>query len=57
MITLETNDQFLSEDDLNLRDLSWEELLCAWDVWLRNASATDEEDAAEYSHGGFMRIE
>ncbi len=56
-MTPEPIDQFLSEDDLNLRDLSWDELLEQWDAWLRAASATDEEDTHDYSHGVFMRLE
>jgi len=56
MIAAEPTDQFLSEDDLNLRDLSWEELLVQWDAWLRAASATDTEDAGEYEHGVFVRL-
>ena len=48
-------DQFLSEDDLDLQNLSWEELLAQWDAWLRAASATDGEDADRYSHGVFLR--
>ncbi len=51
-LTSET-DQFLSEEDLDLRNLTWEELLAVWDAWLRQASATDEEDAHLYSHGVF----
>jgi hypothetical protein len=52
----DTADQFLSEDDLDLRNLSWEELLGQWDAWLRAASVTDEEDAREYEHGVFQRL-
>lgn len=46
-------DQFLSEEDLDLRHLSWEELLRVWDEWLRQAATTDEQDAHLYSHGVF----
>jgi len=48
-------DQFLSEEDLDLKNLSWEELLKVWENWLRQASATDEQDADQYSHGVFTR--
>ncbi len=50
-------EQFLSEEDLDLRNLSWDELLAQWNAWLQVASATDEEDANEYSHGVFVRIQ
>lgn len=56
MNPVETADRFLSEEDLDLRDLSWEELLAQWDAWLRAASVTDEEDASEYEHGVFQRL-
>ncbi len=48
-------DQFLSEEDLDLRNLSWDELLKVWNQWLRQASMTDEQDADLYSHGVFTR--
>lgn len=43
-------DQFLSEEDLDLRNLSWSELLAWWDHWLREAQAWNDLDADEYSH-------
>jgi hypothetical protein len=46
-------DEFLSEEDLDLRNLSWEELLAWWDIWLRDAQASNELDAHLYSHGVF----
>ncbi len=46
-------DQFLSEEDLDLRNLSWDELLLWWDHWLREAQAWNDLDADEYSHGVF----
>ena len=49
----ERRDQFLSEEDLDLKNLSWEELLAVWDAWLRQASITDDADARLYSHGVF----
>lgn len=50
-----STDQFLSEDDLDLQNLTWEELLAEWDAWLQAASSTDAEDADLYSHGVFVR--
>ncbi|MEP6820990.1 MAG: hypothetical protein ABI946_01425 [Chthoniobacterales bacterium] len=55
MSTPPISDQFLSEDDLDLQNLTWDELLAEWDAWLRAASSTDEEDADVYSHGVFLR--
>ncbi len=46
-------DAFLSEGDLDLRNLSWDELLAWWDTWLRQAQATNYQDAHLISHGVF----
>lgn len=46
-------DQFLSEEDLDLKNLSWEELLLWWDEFLRQSQASNELDEDEYSHGVF----
>ena len=40
----------LSEDDVNLRDLSAEELDVAWDLWFDLAQTTNDSDPL-YSHG------
>lgn len=48
-------DEFLSEEDLDLRNLSWEELLAWWDQWLEMAQASNDRDAHLYSHGVFTR--
>jgi hypothetical protein len=37
-------DRFLSEDDLDLRELTEEELYAWWNEWLRMAQATNEQD-------------
>jgi hypothetical protein len=47
-------DEFLSEEDLDLVNLSNEELEAWWDLWLEQAQATNEDDADTYSHGVFM---
>ena len=52
----EPRDEFLSEEDLDLANLSWAELLAWWNEWLRLAQATNDADAHEYSHGVF-RVE
>ena len=47
--------QMLSEDDVNLRHLSAEELDAAWDLWFDIAQTTNEADAP-YSHGVFAGV-
>ena len=46
-------DEFLSEEDLDLRNLSEEELMAYWNLWLEQAQATDDLDEHTYSHGVF----
>lgn len=46
----------LSEDDLNLRGMSDDELERAWDLWFELAQATNEWDPP-YEHGVFVGIE
>ena len=48
-------DEFLSEEDLDLRNLSDEELTAYWNLWLEQAQATNDLDATLYSHGVFER--
>jgi hypothetical protein len=50
----ELRDEFLSEEDLDLANLSWDELIAVWNAWLLQAQATNDEDADEYSHGVFV---
>ncbi|PYQ62144.1 MAG: hypothetical protein DMF53_13770 [Acidobacteria bacterium] len=47
------SDEFLSEDDLDLRNLSQDELIAYWNLWLEQAQATNDLDEAFYSHGVF----
>jgi hypothetical protein len=47
--------QMLSEDDVNLRELSDEELDLAWDLWFDLAQATNDWDPP-YSHGVFANL-
>jgi len=49
----EERDEFLSEDDLDLRNLTQDELMAYWDLWLRQAQATTDRDEHTYSHGVF----
>ena len=51
MITL--RDEFLSEEDLDLRTMTEAELYAYWDLWLRQAQATNDQDRHTYSHGVF----
>ena len=48
------HEQFLSEEDLDLENLSWEELVSTWNWWLSMMQATNEEDKDDYSHGVFL---
>lgn len=43
----------LSEDDVNLKELSAEELDGAWDLWFDLAQSTNDSDPP-YSHGVFV---
>ena len=49
----EIRDEFLSEQQLDLKNLSEEELYAWWDWWLEQAQATNDLDAHTYSHGVF----
>ena len=51
----EPRDQFLSEEDLDLRNLSDDELIAYWNLWLAQAQITNDLDRALYSHGVFDR--
>jgi hypothetical protein len=42
-----------SEDDVNLANLSAEELDAAWDLWFDLAQSTNDSDPP-YSHGVFV---
>lgn len=46
-------DEFLSEEDLDLRNLTFEELIAYWNLWLEQAQATNDIDRDTYSHGVF----
>ena len=46
-------DEFLSEEDLDLRNLSEPELITYWNLWLEQAQTTNELDKDSYSHGVF----
>lgn len=46
-------DEFLSEEDLDLRNLTDEELSAYWLLWLHQAQATNDLDEYTYEHGVF----
>jgi hypothetical protein len=45
--------ELLSEDALNLKDMTAEELGQAWDLWFDLAQATNDYDPP-YTHGVFV---
>jgi hypothetical protein len=47
-------DEFLSEEDLDLKNLTDEELYACWNAWLERAQATNDADTHLYSHGVFQ---
>jgi hypothetical protein len=47
-------DEFLSKEDLDLRNLSEEELVAYWNLWLEQAQASNDLDEHTYSHGVFQ---
>jgi hypothetical protein len=51
----EPGDVFLSVEDLDLRNLSHEELITYWNLWLAQAQITNDLDEALYAHGVFER--
>ena len=46
-------DEFLSPEDLDLKNMSEEELERYWNLWLEQAQETNEFDEYLYSHGVF----
>ncbi|MGA1842428.1 MAG: hypothetical protein ACMUIU_17565 [bacterium] len=50
---IEIKDEFLSEEDLDLRNLNEEELFEYWNLWLQQAQRTNDLDQHTYSHGVF----
>lgn len=52
---IEMEDEFLSEEDLDLRNLTWEELVAYWNLWLLQAQATNDTDPP-YTHGVFVDL-
>lgn len=46
--------EFLSEEDLDLANLSLEELVAVWNHWLEQSQSTNEFDQDQYEHGVFV---
>lgn len=44
-------DEFLSEEDLDLANMTVEEIVAYWDLWFRQAQATNDADQWVYAHG------
>lgn len=44
-------DEFLSEEDLDVRNMGEAELMAWWQRWLELAQATNDQDEHTYSHG------
>ncbi len=47
--------KMLSDDDLNLEDMTDEELAAAWDLWFDLAQTTNDDDPP-YTHGVFVNL-
>jgi hypothetical protein len=47
--------QMLSEDDLNLAEMTPEERDAAWDLWFTLAQSTNDSDPP-YTHGVFVNL-
>jgi len=47
--------KLLSDDDLDLAEMSDEELAAAWDLWFDLAQATNEDDPP-WTHGVFVGL-
>jgi hypothetical protein len=53
-LNLTDYDHFLSEEDLDLQNMSKEELYAYWNAWLLQAQSTNQQDKHLYSHGVFL---
>lgn len=52
----EIRDEFLSEEDLDLANVSDEELEAWWNFWLEQAQVSNDDDSGQYSHGVFTLV-
>jgi hypothetical protein len=53
----EIRDEFLSEEDLDLATMPYQELEAWWNSWLKQAQMTNEDDKNDYSHGVFILVD
>jgi hypothetical protein len=53
---IEIRDEFLSEEDLDIKNMSEEELYAYWNFWLKLAQSSNDSDQYTYSHGVFVGI-
>jgi hypothetical protein len=49
-------DEFLSEEDLDFRNLTTEERAAHWHLWFLQAQATNDNDLWTYAHGVFEEV-
>jgi hypothetical protein len=54
MSKIQINDEFLSEEDLSIANMTDKELEEYWNFWLELAQSTNDDDKDFYSHGVFM---
>jgi hypothetical protein len=54
MFSYQERDEFGSEEDLDVANLDWPELLATWNAWLLQMQITNEQDKDDYSHGVFL---
>jgi hypothetical protein len=57
IVMSEIRDEFLSEEDLDLATMPFEEFESWWNLWLMQAQITNEEDKNSYSHGVFILMD
>ena len=46
----------MSEEDLDLKNLSEEELYAYWNLWLEQVQVSNDLDQYTYSHGVFVTM-
>lgn len=51
---IKRRDEFLSSEDLDLKNMTPAERDAAWEAWLRQAQSTNQQDQHLYSHGVFI---
>ena len=54
---MQIKDEFMSEEDLDIAQMSRDELYAYWDMWLEQAQSSNDIDKNTYSHGVFTLME